>query len=65
MNDAFGMSGIECIGDFNAQINQAVNFERAPQYRFPQSLAFQVLHHNETQTLMFADFVNSTDVGMV
>ena len=65
MNDAFGVSRIQRIGDFDAQVNQAVSFERTAQYRFPQSLAFEVLHHDEARPLMFADFVNGADVGMI
>ena len=47
------------------KVNQAVGFERAAQYRFPQSLAFQILHHDEAQAAVFPNFVNGADVGMV
>src|SRR3984957_19129665 len=65
MNDAFGVSRVQCIGDLDAQINQTVSFERASQNRFPQSLAFEILHHNEAQAAMFANFVDGADVGVV
>ena len=31
MNDAFGVSRIERVGDLDAQVNQTVGFERAAQ----------------------------------
>ena len=65
MHDALGMSRIERVGDLDAQVNQTIGFERAAEYRFPQSLAFQVLHHNEAQAALFPNFVNGADVGMV
>ena len=65
MHDAFGMSRIERVGDLDTQVNQTVNFEGATQHGFAQSLTFQVLHYDEAQPLMFANFVNGADVGMI
>ncbi len=65
MHDAFGMSGIERVGDLDTQVNQTVGFERAAEYRFPQSLAFEKLHHDEAQAAVLPNFVNGADVGMV
>ena len=35
------------VGDFDAQVNQTVSFERAAQDGFPRSLPFEKFHHNE------------------
>src|ERR1700693_5586270 len=65
MNDAFGMSRVQRIGDLDAEVNQTVSFERAAEYGFPQSLAFEILHHDEAQAAVFANFGNGADVGVV
>src|ERR1700730_10292066 len=65
MHDAFGVSGIKRVGNFDTQVNQPVNLERTAQYRFPQSLSFQKLQHDEAQATVLPNLVNGADVGMV
>src|SRR3984893_2429223 len=65
MHDAFGVSGIKRVGNFDTQVNQPVNLERTAQYRFPHSLSFQKLHHDEKKATNVALFVTGADVGMV
>ena len=65
MNNALGVSGIEGISDLDAQVHEAVGFERPAEDGFPHSPAFQMLHHNEWASLEFTDLVDRADVGMI
>ena len=65
MDDALVVGGIEGVGNFDAEIEQAFEFEAGSEDGFPKSFAFEVLHRNEGTALMFADFVNGADVGMI
>src|SRR5215472_15743144 len=65
VNDAFGVGGVERVGDFDAKVDKLLGRKRASQHPVLESLALQVLHHNERLTLVLADFVDGTDIGMI
>ena len=65
VNDALGMGRIQSISDVDAKIKQALRLKRASENYLLQRLAIQVLHHDERPSLVIADLVDGTDVGMV
>src|SRR5580704_17350408 len=65
MNDSLGVGGIERVVDFDGEIENLVDFERLAGDFFLQRLAFEELHHDESLTLVAADFVDGANVGVV
>ena len=65
MNDSFGMRGIEGVGDFDADIEQAFQFHRAIADAVLQGNALEKFHGDEGFAVVVADVVNGADVGMV
>ena len=63
--DAFRVSGVERVGDFNGECDQRLIVERAAHDHVLQRQAIQILHRDETLALVFADFVDGADIGMV
>ena len=47
MNDAFGMGGIERVGDFDGEVEEAVKFHGTASDEVFQSLAFETFHGDE------------------
>ncbi len=65
MNDSPDVRGIEGIGHFNRQREQALELHRPAIDQMFQRLAAEALHHDEDMSLMLADFVDGADVGMI
>ena len=65
MDNALGVCGIQSIGNLNPQIQDFIWWHGTALDAVFQGLAFQKLHHNEGLTLVIADVVNDTDVGVV
>src|SRR5437868_13368541 len=65
MNDAFGVGGVERIGDLNGQIQQSLRLQRTSADDLLQALPFQILHHNEQPSLVLANLMDGADVGMI
>ncbi len=65
VNDSLGVSGVESLGDFDGQIQQALEFHRVPGDGVLQSCTFQAFHGDEGFAIRLADFVDGADVGMV
>jgi hypothetical protein len=65
MDDAFGVSGVERVGDLNAEIQRLIERERLALNGVLESLAFEVFHDDERMAALFADFVDGTDIGMI
>src|SRR5207249_8670226 len=65
MNNSLRMRGVQCVGNFDGKINEALGFEWPCEDQVAQSLARQVLHHNERAALKFTDFVDRADVGVI
>jgi len=65
MNNALAVRGVQAIGNFNSPGQQAFGFDRMCRDALSQGHAFQVLHGDEAPALMFSDFVDGADVGMV
>ena len=65
MNDFFGMSRIECIGNLRPQIEHLIDFHRLSVDRVLERLSLHHLHRDERTPFVLADFVDGADVGMV
>ena len=62
VDNAFGVSGIECVGNFDSQTEQYIRFDWPARDAMLERYAIEKLHHDEW---MLADFVNGADVRMV
>jgi hypothetical protein len=65
MDNAFGVSRIEGIGDFGAQLQHRSYFQGLAGDAVPESLAFQHFHGDECASVRFIDFVDGADVRMI
>ncbi len=65
MNDAFGMGGVEAVGNLNCEADQGLGVERTAGNHGAQSKAVEELHDEVRVTFLFGDLVNGADVGMV
>src|ERR1700675_767807 len=65
MNDSFGVGCVQGVGNLDADIEQRLQLDSPAQDHFPESLAFQIFHHQEKSTLVLANFVNGAGVGMI
>ena len=68
MHDALRMCRIERVGDFDAQLDDPVNFERLermPLDEMFERLPFEQLHHEELLPLVFADVIDRADVRVI
>src|SRR5206468_5640268 len=65
VNNALGMRRVQRVRDLNSEVEQPFQLERAPKSQFAERLPFHVLHGDERTTLVLADLVNRTNVGMV
>src|SRR5437867_4209142 len=65
MDDAFGMGGFESVGNLDTDVEEALKFEWAAKEQLFECLPFQVLHNNEGPSVIFANFVDGADIGMV
>ena len=65
VDDAFGVGGIERIGDLDGKVNNLLGRERAAANAHIQGHAFEQLHGDKTPTGVFADFIDGTNIGMI
>ncbi len=65
MDDPLGVRGVERVGDLDAEIEDLLQLERLALDAVLERLAFQELHGDEALALVFADFIDGADVGMV
>ena len=65
VNDAFGMGGIEGVGNFDGEIEEAVQLHGAAGDEMLESLALETFHGDEGLAIFLADIMDGADVGMV
>jgi len=65
VNNAFGVRGIESIGDLDGEREQKFQVEGAARDAVLQRDPVQILHRYEGPAIMPADFVDGADVGMI
>src|SRR2546426_8661004 len=65
VNDAFGMSGVESVGDLNRQTQQDFRLKGFPGNEMLQRCPVQKLHGNERLSILLANVINRADIGVV
>ncbi len=65
VDDAPGVGGIERIRDLDSKRQQRVLLQRLPGDAMLQCRAFQILHDEESTTVLLAYVMNRTDVGVI
>ena len=65
VDDAFGVGGIECVGDLISYIEDLIERHGAAGDAMFQRLAVEVFHGDEPLAVVFVDFVDGADVGMI
>ena len=65
VHDAFGVSGIERVGDLDGEGKQSVQLEGPNTDEVLQGLAIEKLHGDEGLAVFLADVVNGANVGVV
>ena len=65
MDDAFGVGGVECVGDFNGEGNELIAGKRATADEMVERDAIEELHGDEGLALVLPDIVDGANVGMV
>ena len=65
MDDAFGVRGIEGVGDLDGEFEGFFDGQRLAGNAVLQRLAFEVLHGDEGPSVFLGDFVNGADVGVI
>src|SRR5713226_91452 len=65
MDDAFGMSSVERISNFDGQRQHDLRVQRPSRNLMLQCQPVQKLHGDERLAVLLVDLVNRADVGMV
>ena len=65
VNDAFGVRGVERVGDFDGEREQVFDVQRAAGDAVLERLAVEKFHGDEGLAVLLADVVNGADVRMV
>src|SRR4029077_2354111 len=65
MNDAFGVSGVQGVGDFDGQSQERFSIEWRAGNSVLEGGPLKALHGNKGAALMFADVINRADIGMI
>ena len=65
VDDAFGVSGVERVGDVDGDFEKAIEREQAGAEEGFEIRAFEILHDDVGEAVLRADFVDGADVGMV
>jgi hypothetical protein len=64
MNDTRVMSGVEAVGDFDADFEEAFEFERARGDQVFECRAVERFHGDEGAAIVFTNVVDGADIGM-
>ena len=65
MDDAGSVRGVECVRDFNRDLEPVIEAAARHSQALGQSLALEVLHDEKRRAVLLADVVERTDVGML
>jgi hypothetical protein len=65
VNYAFGVRGIQGIGDLNAQIQNSVEGQRFFRNQMLESFPLEQFHGDESLILALVNFMDGADVGMI
>ena len=59
------VGGIEGVGDFDGEVEEAIEFHGTASDEVLEGLPFETFHGDEGPSVFFADVVDGADVGMV
>jgi len=65
VDDAFGMRGVERIGNLNRQAEQNIRLDRPSGNAMLQRYPVQKLHGDERLPILLPNVINRADVGMI
>src|SRR3984885_4928211 len=65
VNNAFGVRGIERVGNFNGKIQQGFGVDRPPGDAVFQRLPLKEFHDDESLSIFLVNLMDGADVGMV
>jgi hypothetical protein len=65
VDDAFGMRGIERVGNFDSERENQFRFQRTPGDAVLQRHAVEILHGDEVLTLPLVNLEDHADIGVV
>ena len=65
MHDAFGVGGVESVGNLDSQEQHGFDFERPATDLVFERFALEELHDDEGLAVVIANFVDGADVGMI
>src|SRR5438309_9843842 len=65
MDAASSVSGIERIGNLNAQIEHRLDLQRFSSYLVLEGFPFEVLHGDEGPSFIFPNVVNRADIRVI
>ena len=65
VDDAFGVSGIESVGNFDSQRQQHLGLEWPSRDAVLQGRAIQILHHDEGTAFVLAEIVDGANAGVI
>ena len=65
VNDAFCVSGVQGVGDFDAEVEEAFELHRLGGDDVLEGGAFEKFHGDEATAIVFGDFVDGADVGVI
>src|SRR4029077_8538364 len=65
VNDAFRVSGVESVSNFDSEREQSLQLHRATANAVLERGAFKIFHGDECLPVLFANVVNRADVGMI
>ena len=65
MSDAFGVRGVERVGNLSAEVENAVDGQRPGRNQLKEGLALEKFHGQERPPLNLANVVKRADIGMV
>ena len=65
MNDAFGVGGIERIGNVSGNVEEAVQVHGTAGDDVLEGLALETFHDDEGLAVFLADVIDRADIGMV
>src|SRR5208282_6433596 len=65
MDDAFRVSGVERVGNFDGEVEEQIELERAAANAVLERRALHVFHGDEGAPFVLANFIDGADVGMI
>ena len=65
VDDAFGVSRVQCIGNLDGHFEEMLQLHRAVPDVMLQRLTVEILHSDNGLTIFLADVINRADVGVV